>query len=255
LKPVRQLEKRPLLRRILERINGQPACHKSPTDMGVNRADFGIVDDAACRAAARQEIVRRYFIYACEYAMGLVNRDTVSRVEMLMRDLGLTPTDRVVVQPAHAAAQQAQAQGKGCEGFYCGAAIELKDGRIVTGKNSPLMHAASSLILNAVKTLAGIPDEVHLLPPLVTRSLSHFKTDVLKGKTTSLDLEETLIALSISATLNPVVEKVIGHLKELTGCEVHLSHIPSPGDAAGLRKLGVNMTSEPEFATKYLFVS
>jgi uncharacterized protein (UPF0371 family) len=249
----RDIEAFPLLRRILERINGQPSCYQSPTDMGVNRAGFGIVDDAACRAAARQEIVRRYFNYACEYAMGLVDRDTVNRVELLMRDLGLTPADRIVVPPAHAAAQEAQAQGKGSNGFFCGAAIELKDGRIVTGKNSPLMHAASSLVLNAVKTLAGIPDHIHLLPPLVTRSLSHFKTAVLKGKMTSLDLEETLIALSISATLNPVAETVIGHLKELSGCEVHLSHIPSPGDAAGLRKLGVNATSEPEFATKYLF--
>jgi uncharacterized protein (UPF0371 family) len=104
-----------------------------------------------------------------------------------------------------------------------------------------------------VKTLAGIPDHIHLLPPLVTQSLSRFKTEVLKGKMTSLDLEETLIALSISGTLNPVAETVIGHLKELAGCEVHLSHIPSPGDAAGLRKLGVNATSEPEFASKYLF--
>jgi uncharacterized protein (UPF0371 family) len=251
----RDIEAFPLLRRILERINGQPSCYKSPTDMGVNRAGFGIVDDAACRAAARQEIIRRYFNYACEYAMGLVDRETVNRVELLMRDLGLMPTDRVVVPPAHAAAQEAQARGKGSDGFFCGAAIELRDERIVTGKNSPLMHASSSMILNAIKTLAGIPDEIHLLPPPVTRSLSHFKTDVLKGKTTSLDLEETLIALSISATLNPVAETAIGQLKDLAGCEVHLSHLPSPGDAAGLRKLGVNLTSAPEFATKYLFVS
>ena len=250
----RDIEAFPLLRRILERITGESACYQSPTDMGVNRAGFGIVDDAACRAAARQEIIRRYFNYACEYAMGLVDRDPVNRVELLMRDHGLKPEDRVVVPPARAAMQEAQARGQGSDGFLCGAAIELQDGRIVTGKNSPLMHAASSLILNAVKILAGIPDHLHLLPPLVTRSLSHFKTDVLKGKTTSLDLEETLIALSISATLNPVAEAAIGQLKELSGCEMHLSHIPSPGDAAGLRKLGVNATCEPEFASKYLFV-
>ncbi len=223
--------------------------------MGVNRAGFGIVDDAACRAAARQEIIRRYFNYACEYAMGLVERDTVERVELLMRDLGLTAHDRVTVSPAHGAARQAQAQNKGSNGFFCGAAIELKDGRIVTGKNSPLMHAASSLVLNAAKVLAGIPENIHLLPPNVTQSLSHFKTDVLKGKVTSLDAEETLIALSISATMNPAAGMAIERLKELHGCDVHLTHIPSPGDAAGLRKLGVNMTSEPEFATKYLFVS
>ena len=149
----RDIEAFPLLRRILERITGETACYQSPTDMGVNRAGFGIVDDAACRAAARQEIIRRYFNYACEYAMGLVERDPVNRVELLMRDHGLKPEDRVVVSPARAATQEAQARGKGSDGFLCGAAIELKDGRIVTGKNSPLMHAASSLILNAVKIL------------------------------------------------------------------------------------------------------
>jgi uncharacterized protein (UPF0371 family) len=250
----RDLEAFPLLRRIIERITGESSFYKSPTDMGVNRAGFGIVDDAACRAAARQEIIRRYFGYACEYAMGLVDRDAVERVELLMRNLGLSAGDRVVVAPAQAAARQAQAAGKGSDGFFCGAAIELKDGRIVTGKNSPLMHAASSVVLNAVKLLANIPDNLHLLPPNVTRSLSHFKTDVLKGKVTSLDVEEMLIALSISAIMNPAAETAIEHLKELAGCELHLTHIPSPGDAAGLRKLGVNATSEPEFASKHLFV-
>jgi uncharacterized protein (UPF0371 family) len=251
----RDIDAFPLLRCIIERITGQPSFYKSPTDMGVNRAGFGIVDDAACRAAARQEIIRRYFNYACEYAMGLVEKDTVHRVELLMNSLGLTVNDRPTVAPAHAAAVEAQAKGKDTGGFYCGAAIRLKDGRIVTGKNSPQMHAAASLILNAVKLLADIPHSIHLLPPNVTKSLSHFKKDVLKGKTLSLDLEETLIALSISATMNPTAETAIEKLKELNGCDVHLTHIPTPGDADSLRKLGVNVTSEPEFASKYLYVS
>jgi uncharacterized protein (UPF0371 family) len=250
----RDIEAFPLLRRIIERITGEASFYKSPTDMGVNRAGFGIADDGACRAAARQEIIRRYFSYACEYAMGLVERDSVERVELIMRNLGLSTTDRRAVAPAQEAAREAQARGKGSDGFFCGAAIELKDGRIITGRNSPLMHAASSLVLNAVKMLANIPESIHLLPTNVTRSLSHFKTDVLKGKVTSLDLEETLIALSISALMNPAAEAAIERLKELRGCDVHLTHIPSPGDAAGLRKLGVNATSEPEFASKYLFV-
>ena len=249
----RDIEAFPLLKRILERITGKPSFYKSPTDMGVNRAGVGIVDDAACRAAASQEVIRRYFNYACEYAMGLVDKDTVQRVELLMKDLNLRVVDRVVVPAAQAAAAGAQAAGKGNDGIFCGAAIELKDGRIVTGCNSPLMHAASSVVLNTVKILAGIPDTIHLLPPIVTTSLGHFKKDVLKGKMTSLDLEETLIALSISATMNPLAEAAIEKLKELGGCEVHLTHIPTPGDAAGLRKLGVNMTSDPEFASKYLF--
>ena len=117
------------------------------------------------------------------------------------------------------------------------------------------MHAAASLILNAVKALADIPHGIHLLPPNVIKSLSHFKKDVLKGKTLSLDLEETLIALSISATMNHTAETAIEKLKEFGGCDVHLTHIPTPGDADGLRKLGVNVTSDPEFASKYLYVS
>jgi uncharacterized protein (UPF0371 family) len=187
--------------------------------------------------------------------MGLVDKDPVDRVELIMRNLGLNATDRVVVGPARQAAKEAAERGKGSDGFFCGAALQLKDGRVITGKNSPLLHAASSLVLNAVKTLAGLPPSIHLLPSTVTKSLSHFKTDVLKGKVTSLDLEETLIALSISANMNPAAETAIEQLKHLRGCDVHLTHIPSPGDATGMRKLGLSATSEPEFASKYLFVS
>ncbi len=251
----RDLEAFPLLRRIIERITGQPSFYKSPTDMGVNRAGFGIVDDAACREAARQEIIRRYYAYACEYAMGLVEKDAMQRVELLMKELGLKTSDRATVAPAHAAAQEAQALGRDTGGVYSGAAIRLRDGRLVTGRNSPQMHAPAGLVLNAVKVLAGIPRAIHLLPPNVTNSLSHFKKNVLKGRTLSLDLEETLIALSISATMNPAAELAIEKLKELAGCDVHLTHIPTPGDADGLRKLGLNATSEPEFATKHLYVS
>jgi len=251
----RDIEAFPLLRRILERITGAPSCYKSPTDMGVNRASSGIIDDAACRQAASQEIIRRYFHYACEHAVGLVDKSAVQRIELLLKDLNLRLEDRPVVLPARAAAAAAEAGGKGSDGIYCGAAIELPDGRIVTGKNSPLMHAASSLVLNAAKVLAGLPDSMHLLPPTVTRSLAHFKKNVLRGRMTSLDLEETLIALSISATMNPAAEAAIERLKELANCEVHLTHLPSSGDATGLRKLGVRATSDPEFPSKYLYMN
>jgi uncharacterized protein (UPF0371 family) len=249
----RDLEAFPLLRRIIERITGEPSFYKSPTDMGVNRAGFGIVDDAVCRAAAAQEIIRRYYNYACEYAMGLVEKDTVQRAELIMKSLGLSVQERSVVAPAHAAAAEAQARGKGADGVYCGAALQLPDGRIITGKNSPQMHAGSSLVLNAIKALAGIPRAIHLLPPLVTASLTRFKKDVLKGNMMSLDVEETLIALSISATMNPAADTAIEKLQELAGCDVHLTHIPTPGDAAGLRKLGLTVTSDAEFASKHLY--
>jgi len=249
----RDVEVFPVLMRIMEKITGKHSFYKSPTDMGVNRAGFGIIDDDAVREAAVQEIIRRYFRYACEYVMGFADKETVQRVELLLEDLGAKPENRIVVQPARQAAVEAEKKGKGNEGIFCGAAIELADGTIVTGKNSPLMHSASALILNAVKQLAGIPDAMHLLPPNIMESISHFKKDVLKGKMVSLDLEETLIALSISATVNPAAQMAVEKLKELSGCEVHLTHIPTPGDEAGLRKLGVNLTSDPDFATKRLF--
>jgi uncharacterized protein (UPF0371 family) len=249
----RDVEAFPVLRRIIEKITGEHSFYKSPTDMGVNRAKFGIIDDDAVRQAAIQEIIRRYFRYACEYAIGFADKETVQRVELLLEDLDARLEDRIVVKPARQAALEAEKNGKGNEGIFCGAAIELPDGTITTGKNSPLMHAASALVLNAVKHLAKIPDTMHLLPPNIMESISHFKKDVLRGKMVSLDLEETLIALSISATVNPAAQLAVEKLKELSSCEVHMTHIPTPGDEAGLRKLGVNLTTDPDFSTKHLF--
>jgi uncharacterized protein (UPF0371 family) len=251
----RDLEAFPLLQRILEKITGEPAPYRSPTDMGVNRAGFGIVDDDAVRYGAEQEIVRRYFRYACEHVMGLVDADTVHRVERLMDDLGLRPESRPVVQPAREAAEAAERKGKGNDGIFCGAAIELRDGTIITGCNSPLMHAAASLVMNAAKHLAGIPDDVHLLPPEVIGSIRHLKTRVLSGRRVSLDTEEVLTALAVSTTSSPAAAAAVEELRELRGCEVHLTHMPTPGDEAGLRRLAVNVTSDPDFATKQLFVA
>ncbi|MBU0505688.1 DUF1846 domain-containing protein [bacterium] len=251
----RDVEAFPLLRRIMEKITGGPSMYKSPTDMGVNRAGFGIVDDAVVCQASVQEFIRRYFRYACEYTMGLVDKGTVERVDLLMKNNGVKVEDRKVVLPARQAAEEAPQCGKGNEGVYCGAAIELKDGTIITGKNSTLMHAASSLVMNAAKYLAKLPDDMHLLPPTITESLRHLKKEVLKGKEVSLDLEETLIALSISAVSSPAAQAAVDQLMNLRGCEVHTTHIPTPGDEAGMRKLGLQLTSDTNFSSKSLFIS
>jgi uncharacterized protein (UPF0371 family) len=251
----RDVEAFPLLRRIIEKITNAPSFYKSPSDMGVNCAGFGIVDDEAVRAAAKQEVIRRYFRYACEYALGFTDKETVQRVELLLDELSITPEYRVVVNPARMAALDAERLEKGSDGIFCGSALEFSDGTIITGKNSPLMHASSALVLNAIKHLAHLPDTVHLLPPNIIASLSHFKKEILRGKMLSLDLEETLIALNISATSNPAAQIAVEKLKELRGCEVHLTHMPTPGDEAGLRKLGVNLTSDPDFSTKRLFIN
>jgi uncharacterized protein (UPF0371 family) len=251
----RDVEIFPVLKRILEKITGGESFYRSPTDMGVNRAGFAITDDDVTGEAAKQEIIRRYFRYQCEYAMGFADKETVQRVELFIKDFNLRPEYRSVVVPARQAATQAQETDKGNEGIYCGAAIALRDGTMVTGNNSPLMHAASSLILHAIKHLAEIPDKIKLLPSHITDSVKKLKTEILNEKTVSLDLEETLIALSISATTNSAAQLAIEKLKELQGCEVHMTHIPTPGDEAGLRRLGVNLTSDPNFSTKNLFIT
>jgi len=249
----RDIEAFPLVRRILEKITENPLIYHSPTDMGVNRAGFGISDDGVVREAATQEIIRRYFRCQCEYAMGVVDKDTVERLRLFMEDLGVSEESRKVVHPARKAALEAQLAGKGHAGIFCGSAIELADGTIITGKNSPLLHAASSLILNAAKHLAGIPDQMHLMPPIITESLGHLKKDVLKGREVSLNLDETLIALGISASSNPAAQAAVEKLSELRNCEVHMTHMPTPGDEAGLRKLGVNLTSDPGYSSLSLF--
>ncbi|MBN1396622.1 MAG: DUF1846 domain-containing protein [Bacteroidetes bacterium] len=251
----RDVDAFPLLRRIIEKITDKPSFYKSPTDMGVNRAGFGITDDEEAQKAAKQEVIRRYFRYACEYALGFTEKETVQRAEMLLNELGVSPEDRTVVNPARTAAAEAESTAKGNDGIYCGAAIEFADGTIITGKNSTLMHASSALVLNAVKHLANLPDSMHLLSPNIIASLNYFKKEILKGKMLSLDLEETLIALNINAATDPAAQKAVENLKNLRGCEVHLTHMPTPGDEAGLRKLGVNLTSDPDFSTKRLFVS
>jgi len=250
----RDVDAFPLLKRIIEKITGGVEYYKSPTDMGVNKAGFGITDDEIVSEAAKQEVIRRCFRYQCEYTMGLVDRESVQRVEKLMENLGIKLEDRKVVGDARRAAHECRLKGKGNENVFCGAAIELPDGSIITGKNSSLMHASSSLILNSVKHLAKIPDNMHLLPPSIIESIRRFRKDVLNKKMVSLNLEETLIALCISAATNPAAEIAVEKLKDLRDCEVHLTHLPTPGDEAGLRKLRLNITCDPNFSTKDLFV-
>ena len=251
----RDVEVFPVLRRILKKISGGESPYQSPTDMGVNRVGFAILDDDKTKEAAKQEVVRRFFRYQCEYAMGLTSKETVQRVELLMEDFDIDSEYRSVVKPAHEAALEATKRNKGSEGIFCGAAIELKDGTIVKGSNSSYLHAASGLILHAIKHLADIPEKIKLLPPNITESVGSLKTKILNEKNLNMDLLETLIALSISATTNPAAQLAMEKLTELNGCEVHMTHIPTPGDEAGLRRLGVNLTSDPNFSTKDLFIS
>lgn len=250
----RDVEVFPVLKRILEKISGEMSMYSSPTDMGVNKAGFAFIDDAAVQEASRQEVIRRYLRYSCEYVIGFVDKDIVQRVELLMKELNVDLNDRSVITCARKAAQEAEENQAGHEDIFCGAAIELQDGTVITGYNSPLMHAASSLVIKAVKHLSDVPQKIHLLTQNIIESISKFKVSTLNSKNTSLNLEETLIALSISAMSNSAAQFAIEKLPELKGCEMHITHIPTRGDEEGLRKLGINVTSDTNFSSKNLFI-
>jgi len=221
--------------------------------MGVNMVGYGIADDEVVKKSSHQEIIRRCFKYECEYMKGLVDKETVERAEVIMENLNLSKEDRAVVLPARKAAEERRNASGNKDIPCCGSAILLKDETIITGKNSNLLNSVSSLILNSVKHLAGIPDNIHLLSPSIIESILSLKEN-LNEKTISLNLQETLIALSISATTNHAAKTAVEKLHYLEGCEMHSTYILPPGDEMELRKLGVNLTSDPVFPTKDLFV-
>ncbi|MFH0956357.1 MAG: DUF1846 domain-containing protein [Candidatus Aenigmatarchaeota archaeon] len=248
----RDIENFALLKKILERITGEGnSFYKSPTDMGVNMAGSGIVNDDAVREAGRQEIVRRYFRYKREVFAGTEPPETLERIKAIMLKAGVKEEDRRVVLPARKAAEDAVKKGKGNRGIFCGAALELPDGRIVTGKNSPLFHAESALILNAIKEMSGIPDSVHLLSPDVISCIRKLKTETLGESSESLNLNETLVALSLAVPGNTAAKGCLEVLKGMRGCEMHTTHTPTEGDEAGLRKLGLNVTTDARPSVKY----
>ncbi|MBU0759235.1 MAG: DUF1846 domain-containing protein [Candidatus Omnitrophica bacterium] len=241
----RDVEAFPILKNIIHRIAGsKDSYYKSPTDMGVNRAGFGIVDDKGAREAAKQEIIRRFFRHNLEFATGSGTKEELERAEAIMDKAGVKPEDRSTVLPARKAAEECKKKKKGNKGYYCGAAIELNGSRIITGKNSTLMHAASSAVINAIKYIAGIDDGVHILKPEVMDDLSSLKKETLSMTSESLTLDEILVALSISAHTDRNAKSALLKLKELRGCELHSTHLPTPGDEAGLRKLGINFTTD-----------
>ena len=252
----RDIEIFPVVRRICAKIMEPEQLYVSPTDMGVNRLGFAISDDEAVQYAAKQEIIRRHFRAMRNYAEGEVEACVPERIKLLMDELGISENDRAVVAPAREAADAATKNPAkfGNGNVFCGAAIELHDGTIITGKNTPLLHAASSCIINAIKHLAGLPSSLHLLSPQVITSVGQLKHDIFAEKQISLALSETLTALSVSTPSNPAAALAMAQLEKVRGCEMHMSHIPPAGDETGLRKLGINLTSEPVFTSRNLFM-
>ncbi len=239
----RDVEVFPVLNAIFEKIAGE-SPYKSPTDMGVNMAGNCIIDDEICQEASRQEIIRRYYHALCDQRQGRLDEEAVYKVELLMNKVGVSIEDRLV---AHAALERAEQTGMPA------AAIQLENGKIITGKTSSLLGASAAVILNALKELGGISHKMPLISPIVIEPIQNLKTKVLGNHNPRLHSDEILIALSISAATNPTAELALRQLPKLRGCEAHSSVILSQVDDSVFRKLGMNLTCEAKYQTKKLY--
>ena len=239
----RDIEIFPVLNSMLKQILGK-SPYNSPTDMGVNMAGFGIADDEAVKEAAKLEIIRRYYGALVNVRQGMSDDSEVSKIELLMNQVGINTSDRKVIAAAN---EKAAATGSPAT------AIELPDGRIITGKTSSLLGASSSMLLNCLKELAGIPDDIQLISHNIIEPIQNLKTDVLGNHNPRLHTDEVLLALSICAVTNDVAKKALEQAPKLFGLEAHSSVILSRVDEQVFKKLGVNMTFEPKYQTKKLY--
>ncbi len=246
----RDVEAFPLLKRIIEKITGKESIYQSPTDMGVNRVGFGIVDDEVVREASKQEIIRRYFKTGCEYKKGYVDYETFKRTRTIMDALELKEEDRKVVGVARKKLEDIKSKQSEPASAI---AFELSDGTMITGKASPLMDAASAAILNAVKYFAGINDEILLISPVVLEPILNLKDKTLQSKNIALNCEEILMALSICAATNPMAQVAVEKLAMLKGTQAHCTNIVGKTNEQTLRKLGIDLTCDQVFPTENLY--
>lgn len=239
----RDVEIFPVLSAIFEKIYGENP-YKSPTDMGVNMAGNCICDDEACRDASNQEIIRRYYQALNGLAEGTSTEEEVFKIELLMKQAHITVNDRTVVDAALKRAEETGAPA---------AALELPDGSIITGKTSNLLGASAALLLNALKKLAGIEDEVHIISPSAIEPIQKLKTSYLGSKNPRLHTDEALIALSISAATNETARLALDQIPKLRGCQVHTSVMLSEVDVKQFKKLSIQLTSEAKYENKKLY--
>ncbi len=234
----RDVDAFPIVHTILARITGNDKFYCSPTDMGVNMAGYAITDDEACREASYQEIIRRYYKGLTDLRLGREKEETVEKLRGIMQQLNLKHTDRAVVLPALDKSDRTGAPA---------AAIQLPDGRIVTGKATKLLSACSGAVLNAIKVLADIPKSTLLMSPAVLEPVIDLKTNLLSSRSSALKLDDALTALYICAASDPVAAKAVAQLPKLRSCELHATQILHSGDESILRKMHVHVTCEPVF--------
>lgn len=240
----RDVEIFPVLSAMFEQILGE-SPYKSPTDMGVNMAGNCIDDDEAVTAAANQEIVRRYYTALCNRKQGIGSDGEVYKLELLMKQAGLSAEDRPVIECALKKSEETGGEPT--------AAIEMPDGKIITGKTSSLLGASSALMLNALKYLGGIDDDIHLISPTIIEPIQKLKVGHLGNRNPRLHIDEVLIALSICAATDEKAQLALDQLEGLKGCEAHSTVILASTDEKMFKKLGVNLTCEPKYQTKKLY--
>ena len=239
----RDIEIFPVLNALFERVWGY-SPYQSPTDMGVNMAGFCITDDAVCREAANKEILRRYYAARCAHLQGHATREEGDKIRLLMKNIGLSDDLRPVID---AARQKAASTG------LPALAIELPDGRMVTGKTTTLLGPSAAVVLNAIKALGGIPKETHLLSPHVIEPVQELKCKYLGNHNPRLHSDEVLVALSVSAAMNPTAARALSMLPLLKGCEAHSTVILPAVDDNTFRRLGLNLTCDPAYQTTKLY--
>ncbi|MEI5994303.1 DUF1846 domain-containing protein [Candidatus Enterococcus mansonii] len=248
----RDVETFPVIKRIIEKITGEESVYQSPTDMGVNRVGFGIIDDDVVKEASKQEIIRRCFATECDFKKGLIDEEIVNRIKLIMEEVELKKEDRKAVLPARQYSEQLREKNQSSE-TPAVIAFELADGRIVKGRTSGLMDSCSSAILNSIKTLANISDEILLLSPVILETIQTMKKKELHSKITALKANEILIALAISAVTNPTAQLAYDKLSELSGVQAHSTVMLSKNDEQTLRELGLDVTSDAVYPSENLY--
>lgn len=245
----RDIEAFPVVKRILDKIIGYEV-YKSPTDMGVNRAGFGIIDDEVCKQASIQEIIRRNLLAEVSYKKGKIDESILERTKLLMEEVGANRYDRPVVGPAEEYAEKKKEEL--CDENIVVTAIQLPDGSIVKGRNSAKMVSSASALLNAIKKLSGLPDDLFIISETILGNIRKMKEEVFHDES-SLNIEEIIMALTMTKMTNPVAEMALNKLPELNGCIAHCTAILSDRDEQTLKSLGIDVTSNAEFASKNLY--
>ena len=239
----RDVEIFPVLSAIFEQIYDRNP-YKSPTDMGVNMAGNCICNDEICQSASKQEIIRRYYAAINDLLKGNIPEEEAYKIELLMKQAGVTTQDRAVVS---AALKRAEDTGKPA------AALELPDGKIITGKTSPLLGPSAALILNALKELAHMDDRLKLISPEAIEPIQRLKTSYLGSRNPRLHIDETLIALSISAADDPNAQLALDQIPKLKNCQVHTSVMLAEVDVKLFKKLSIQVTSEAKYENKPIY--